>query len=67
MEAIDLIMKIWGIHDQYRKDVEDILKNSKPEYLGLKLAMLAQPADEDDTDTETENWMATYLPEIQFR
>ena len=66
MEAIELILKIWGIREEYRSSVEEILRKTKPEYLGLSLAMLAQPKDMDDINTEAEAWMEEYLPEIQF-
>ena len=65
MDAIELIMKIWGIAEENRSEVETILKTTPPEHLGLALANLGMSADEAVRDTN-DRWMETYLPELRF-
>ncbi len=34
MEEVDLAMKIWGIEESDRSELEEVLKNTAPKYLG---------------------------------
>lgn len=65
MEPIELILKIWNIEDQFRDEVEDILKNTPPEHSGLSLAYMTASSDDDATEDKYE-WMQTYLPEVKM-
>jgi hypothetical protein len=66
MEAIELVMKIWGIDESKRAELEMILKNTPSEHLGLALMNLASGIDDDEFVAANDKWMATYLPEVQI-
>ena len=58
-------MKIWGIEDKDRSEVEAILKNTHPKHLGLALANLGASADDRFAETN-DAWMSIHLPELRF-
>ena len=66
MEPIELIMKIWGIDESCRDDLEKTLRSTSPEHLGLSLANLSVCSD-DKFSEASDVWMDTYLPEVQFK
>lgn len=62
MEAIEFVMKNWGIQEKYRSEVEDVLKNTPPCGIGLSLAMISQHSDDEDYDPEIDLWMEENFP-----
>lgn len=61
MEAIELIMKIWGIEEADRPELERVLKNSTNKHLGVSLMNLSAGNDNEAFQAENDEWMATYL------
>lgn len=66
MEAIELIMKIWGIEKSNRADLEQLLKTTSPELLGLALMNLASDPENEAFTLANDAWMAAHLPELKF-
>lgn len=58
-------MMIWGIEEGHREDVEEALKTTSAQHIGLALAYLGASASEERGEQCVE-WMETYLPEIKF-
>lgn len=58
-------MKIWGIEDAHRAEVESILNSTPPKYLGLALANLGAIADEAFAE-QNDAWMEQNLSEVRF-
>lgn len=59
-------MTIWGIEEEHRSEVEDILKNTSPKHIGLALANMAAACADEEFAEANDIWMETYLPEIRF-
>jgi len=66
MEAIELVMKIWGIEESDRSELEKVLKTTSNEHLGLSLMYLSASSDNQEFNDANDEWMATYLPEVTF-
>lgn len=57
MEAIQLIMKMWGIEETDRAEVERILETTSPEYLSIALTSLG--SDDEAFAARNDAWMET--------
>ena len=66
MQAIDLVMKIWGIESDQKAEVEDMLVRVPIEQLGFHLASLGACSDEAFQE-QNEAWMDAYFPELWLR
>lgn len=66
MEAIDLIMKIWNIQEQYKADVEKVLSCTAPERIEEELADFMQHPSDDDFDSALDAWFSANFRHLQF-
>lgn len=67
MEAIDLVMKIWGIEESDRDRLANTLKTTPPGHLGLALLNLAADPENEAYVAANDEWIATHLPEVTLR
>ncbi len=61
MDATAFVMKIYGIQDKFRAEVEDTFANTRAETLDLAFRMMGQHPDDDDFDNELDEFQSRLL------